>query len=79
MSRLIFTHETWVKTATYCLMHFTVAIAVAYLLTGDWRIALSIGIVEPLVQTGFFNLHERAWNNARTRHLRKYMDGGLAA
>jgi uncharacterized membrane protein len=65
MSRLIFAHETLSKTLTYCLMHFTVAIAVAYALTGNWAIALSIGIVEPLVQTVFFNMHERGWNRAR--------------
>ncbi len=79
MSRFIFTHETTVKTLTYCLMHFTVAIAVAYALTQSWALALSIGIVEPLVQTAFFNMHERSWNKARTNHRRKYMDGGLAA
>lgn len=78
MSRLIFTHETWVKTLTYCLMHFAVAITVAYLLSGDWAIALSIGIVEPLVQTGFFNMHERGWNKARANYRRRVMDGGLA-
>lgn len=78
MSRLIFEHETWVKTLTYCLMHFTVAIAVAYALSGDWAIALSIGIIEPLVQTVFFNCHERSWNKARASYHRKLMDGGLA-
>lgn len=78
MSRFIFEHETLAKTATYCLMHFTVAIAVAYALSRDWRIALSIGIIEPLVQTVFFNLHERGWNKARTDYHRRAMDGGLA-
>ena len=33
------------KTGSYSAMHLTVAIAVAYVLTGDWRIALGIGIV----------------------------------
>jgi uncharacterized membrane protein len=79
MSRLIFTHETTVKTLTYCLMHFTVAIAIAYLISGNWQIALSIGIVEPLVQTLFFNMHERGWNKARTQHHKRLMDSGLAA
>ncbi|MFW0777176.1 MAG: DUF2061 domain-containing protein [Rickettsiales bacterium] len=79
MSRLIFTHETLAKTATYCLMHFMVAIAVAYALSGDWAIALSIGIIEPLVQTVFFNAHERGWNKARRQYKRTLMDGGLAA
>lgn len=77
MSRLIFNHETLAKTITYCLMHFTVAIVIAYLLSGDWRIALSIGIVEPLVQTFCFNLHERKWNIARANYHRRVMDGGL--
>lgn len=52
------------KTLTYASMHLTVAVAVAYALTRDWRIALAVGIVEPLVQTVFFNLHERAWSRA---------------
>jgi uncharacterized membrane protein len=78
MTRLIFQHETTAKTLTYCLMHFTVAIIVAYALTGDWAIALSIGIIEPLVQTVFFNIHERGWNNARRTYKRRVMDGGLA-
>ncbi|MDX1975688.1 MAG: DUF2061 domain-containing protein [Rickettsiales bacterium] len=68
MTRLIFTHETTAKTITYCMMHFTVAIAVAYIISRDWGIALSIGIIEPLVQTGFFNMHERFWNKARTKY-----------
>ncbi len=78
MSKLIFQHETLAKTVTYCLMHFTVAIAVAYVLTESWAIALSIGIIEPLVQTVFFNMHERGWNKAKETHKRKFMDGGLA-
>lgn len=65
MSRVIIANETWFKTATYCLMHFTVAIAVAYAISRDWQIALSIGIIEPLVQTVFFNLHERGWKKVR--------------
>lgn len=52
------------KTLTYASMHLTVAVAVAYALTRDWRIALAVGVVEPLVQTVFFNLHERAWSRA---------------
>jgi uncharacterized membrane protein len=78
MSRIIFAHETTFKTLTYCLMHFCVAIIVAYAITGSWALALSIGIIEPLVQTVFFNVHERSWNKARTTHRRRLMDGGLA-
>ncbi|WP_339871889.1 DUF2061 domain-containing protein [uncultured Brevundimonas sp.] len=49
------------KTVTYGLMHFVVAVSVAFALTRDWRIALAIGTIEPLVQTVFFTLHDRVW------------------
>ena len=78
MTRLIFSHETTFKTLTYCAMHFFVAITIAYLLSGSWVLALSIGIIEPLVQTVFFNLHERGWNKARRSYMMQRMDAGLA-
>jgi uncharacterized membrane protein len=59
------------KTLTYASMHLTVAVAVAYALTRDWRVALAVGIVEPLVQTVFFNLHERVWSRADRRRDQK--------
>lgn len=73
MSRLIFEHQTMMKTITYCLMHFIVAISVAYALSGNWGIALSIGIVEPLVQTFCYNFHERGWTKASNRYRQKYI------
>lgn len=50
------------KPVTYSLMHLTVAISVAYALTGDWRIALGVGMIEPMVQTVAYMLHEKAWS-----------------
>lgn len=58
----------WMKTATYCAMHFTVAIMVAFALTRNIRAALAIGIVEPLVQTFFFNQHDRIWSKVERKH-----------
>ena len=55
------------KTVTYGLMHFTVAVLVAYALTRDIRIALAIGTIEPLVQTVFFTLHDRIWTRVEAR------------
>lgn len=52
---------TLLKSATYCAMHFCVAIAVAYALTRNWTAALAIGVIEPFVQTFFFALHDRVW------------------
>jgi uncharacterized membrane protein len=49
------------KTGTYSVMHMAVAIAVAWAISGDWRVALGIGLVEPLVQTVAYTVHERLW------------------
>ena len=49
------------KTASYSLTHLAVAVAVAFALTQDWRIALGIGLIEPAVQTIAYAMHERAW------------------
>ncbi|MDX2237609.1 MAG: DUF2061 domain-containing protein [Hyphomonadaceae bacterium] len=53
--------RTVAKTATYSATHFVVAASVAYALTGDWRVALAISLVEPLVQTVAYAAHEKAW------------------
>lgn len=59
------------KTVTYCLMHFAVAVTVAYALTQNWRTALAIGIIEPLVQTVFFTVHDRVWTRIEARKARQ--------
>ena len=38
-----------------------VAVALAFALTGDWRSALAVGFVEPIVGTVVYGLHERAF------------------
>lgn len=52
------------KTASYGAIHVTVATSIAYLLTGDFAAAAGIGLLEPLVQTGVFAVHERLWEPA---------------
>jgi len=49
------------KTATYGVLHVAVASTVAYALTGNAAAAIGIGLIEPLVQTAVFALHERLW------------------
>lgn len=53
------------KTITYGAMHFSVAVSVAFAVTGSWVAALGVGVIEPLVQTVFYNLHEHAWSQPR--------------
>lgn len=59
------------KTVTYSLMHLTVAMTVAFLLTGSWHAALAIGLIEPLVQTAAYTMHERAWARAKFPNVSK--------
>lgn len=49
------------KTTTYAVMHFTVATGVVYAVTGNLAAAVSVGLLEPVIQTLFYALHERAW------------------
>ena len=56
-----------VKTLTYGIMHFCVAISVAFVMTQDWRIALGIGLIEPVVQTFAYALHEKGWSNLKPK------------
>lgn len=53
------------KTTTYGLLHMVVATGVAYALTGSWAIALGIGLIEPVVQTFVFALHDWAWEGRK--------------
>lgn len=66
------------KTVTYGVMHFTVAVLVAFALTRDWRIALAIGTVEPLVQTVFFTLHDRIWTRIEARKAQRAAQAATA-
>ena len=61
MAQFVRAHATVAKTVTYSLMHVTVAVCVAYALSGSLAIALSIGLIEPMVQTCTFYFHERGW------------------
>lgn len=50
------------KTSTYAVTHFLVAACVTFVVTGDWRAALAVGLIEPAVQTVAYVVHERAWD-----------------
>jgi len=49
------------KTATYYLLHVTVAALVAYAVTGNFVLALTLSLLEPSVQAVAFFFHEKAW------------------
>jgi len=49
------------KTATFAIVHFTVAFAVGYLMTGSIMVGGAIALVEPMVNTVAYHIHELAW------------------
>ena len=59
--------RTVLKTLTYGLMHLIVAVAVAYAVTQSWQAALAVGLLEPVIQTMAYNVHERFWAKAGER------------
>lgn len=66
--RIAYTHRyALMKTATYYVMHITVAIAVAYAVTRNLWVALTLSLLEPTVQAVAYFFHERAWARAMQR------------
>jgi uncharacterized membrane protein len=49
------------KTASYYLVHIAVAAMVAYAVTGNLLMSLTLSLLEPTVQAVAFFFHEKAW------------------
>ena len=49
------------KTGSYYLLHITVAALVAYAVTGNLLVSLTLSLLEPTVQAFAFFFHEKAW------------------
>ena len=50
------------KTLSYYIMHITVAMLVAYAVTGNFWMAVTLSLLEPTVQAFAFYIHEKPWN-----------------
>jgi len=62
MTKFIQTNAfTLKKTASYYVTHISVAALVAYAVTGNWFVALTLSLLEPTVQTVVYFFHERIW------------------
>jgi uncharacterized membrane protein len=55
------------KTTSYGITHVMVATTVAYILTGNLAAAIGIGLIEPIIQTGVFAIHEYLWESWRMK------------
>jgi len=57
-----------IKTGGYTVLHLGLCIGVVLALTQDWRIALLIGLAEPILHSLVFRLCDRLWaGSERTR------------
>lgn len=55
------------KTASYYVLHIAVAALVAYAITGNLWMAVTLSLVEPTVQAFAFFFHEKAWQRIAAR------------
>lgn len=55
------------KTLSFAAVHFSVAFAVGYGLTGDVRVGGALALVEPLCNTVAFHFHEKVWKRIDRR------------
>lgn len=56
-----------IKSMTFAVMHFFVAFAVAWALTGDWAIGGTVALVEPAVNSVGYVFHEKLWERIKAR------------
>lgn len=60
--------RTLKKTLSYYVMHISVALTVAYVITGNLLMAATLSLIEPTVQAAAYFWHEKAWNHTNTKH-----------
>ena len=58
------------KTFTFAVMHFTIAFAVVYALTGSILLGGAVALIEPALNTVAFYFHEKIWNRWEQRRAR---------
>lgn len=51
------------ETASYYVVHVTVAAGVAYAVTGNLLLSLTLSLLEPAIQAIAFFFHEKAWQH----------------
>ena len=55
--------RTFVKTLTWRITASLTTFIIAWILTGDLLIGISIGSIEAIVKIFLYYFHERIWNN----------------
>jgi uncharacterized membrane protein len=55
------------KTASFAVIHFSVAFSVGYALTGSFVVGSALALVEPAINTIAFHFHELVWKKIEVR------------
>lgn len=66
------------KTLSYTIMHFTVAFAVTWALTGDLLVGGLVAVVEPAINSVAYVLHEKLWERQDRQRIDGSADGLVA-
>ena len=70
--------STLKKTASYYVVHISVAAMVAYAVTGDVLMSLTLSLLEPTVQAVAFFFHEKGWERINQRRALRDTEGAPA-
>jgi uncharacterized membrane protein len=54
-------NQSFVKTITFAIIHFTVAFLVTFVITGSWVLGGLVATIEPICNTIAYFFHEKAW------------------
>jgi len=65
-----------IKTATFAVMHFSIAFSVAWALTGSFVVGGLVALVEPAVNTVAFYFHEKVWKRIERVRSQNGSNGG---
>ena len=60
------------KTASFAVVHFTVAFTVGYVMSGSLLVGSAIALVEPAINTVAYYFHEKAWKRFAERDVATY-------
>lgn len=61
------------KAITYRITGTITTALLVYFLTSEWRLALAIGALEPVVKVIIYYLHERAWQSVPRGTVRRWL------
>jgi uncharacterized membrane protein len=67
------------KTASFAVIHFTVAFSVGYALTGSLVVGSALALIEPAINTVAFYFHELVWKKIEAKRTVQSVDQGLQA